>query len=132
MPTLLDTHAWVWWVTADRRLSGRAARAIRRAAAMNDASISAISIWEVAKRVEKRQLVLDRPVQDWIAHAMTMKGLAVAELTPGILVDSCNLPPPFHGDPADQMIVASARRAHAVLVTRDRKLRDYPHVQTIW
>ncbi|MGH9408568.1 MAG: PIN domain-containing protein [Vicinamibacterales bacterium] len=60
MPTVLDTHAWIWWVTEDRRLSRRAAQTIRRAAEANDATISAISIWEVARKLEKGQLVLDR------------------------------------------------------------------------
>jgi PIN domain nuclease of toxin-antitoxin system len=51
---------------------------------------------------------------------------------PAILIDSSSLPQPFHGDPADQMIVASARHTRSVIVTKDRKLRDYPHTQTIW
>jgi len=132
MPTLLDTHAWVWWVTADERLSNRARQAIRRALDAGETTISAISIWEVAKKVEKGHLVLDRPVQDWLRQASSIKGLYLTELSPAILIDSCNLPQPFHGDPADQMIVASARHTRSVIVTRDQKLRDYPHAQTIW
>jgi PIN domain nuclease of toxin-antitoxin system len=132
MPTLLDTHAWVWWVTEDDRLSPRARQVIRRALDDDDATISAMSIWEVAKRVEKGQLVLDRPAQDWLAQASSIKGLFLTELSPAILIESCNLPQPFHGDPADQMIVASARHTRATIVTKDRKLRDYPHVQTVW
>jgi PIN domain nuclease of toxin-antitoxin system len=94
--------------------------------------LSVISLWEVAKRVEKQQLVLDRPLRQWIDEAVSVAGLQLTELTPGILLDSCELPPPFHGDPADQMIVASARHHGAVLVTRDRRLQQYPHVQTVW
>jgi PIN domain nuclease of toxin-antitoxin system len=56
----------------------------------------------------------------------------LTELTPAILVESCQLPRPFHGDPADQMIVASARHHTFTIVTKDRRLRTYPHVQTIW
>lgn len=132
MPTLLDTHAWVWWVTDDGRLSARARQAIRRALEAGDATISTVSIWEVAKKVEKGQLVLDRPVQDWLGQASSIKGLYLTELNPAILIDSCNLPQPFHGDPADQMIVATARHTRAPIVTKDRGLRDYPHAQTIW
>ena len=132
MPILLDTHAWIWWATEDSRLSRRAAAAIRRVASADGVLLSAISIWEVAKKVEKRQLVLDRPLRQWLEHATTMPGLSIAELTPAILVDSCELPQPFHGDLADQIIVASARHHGCTLVTMDGKLRDYPHVQTLW
>ena len=64
MQTLLDTHAWVWWVTGDRRLTRGARRTIERARAAGALSLSMISVWEVAKKVEKGQLVLDRPVDD--------------------------------------------------------------------
>ncbi|MBI3493412.1 MAG: type II toxin-antitoxin system VapC family toxin [Acidobacteria bacterium] len=132
MPIVLDTHAWVWWVTKDRRLSKRASHAIDNAIEADGLLLSAISVWEVAKKVEKKQLVLDRPVRDWLDHARSVAGLMVAELTTAILVDSCDLPQPFHGDPADQMIVATARHHHAPLVTKDGNLRRYAHVQTVW
>jgi PIN domain nuclease of toxin-antitoxin system len=132
MRALLDTHTWVWWVTEDRRLSRRAAAAIRTAAGEQDLWLSLISVWELAKKVEKRQLVLDRPTDQWLDEALTIPGLGVWELTRPILVHSCELPEPFHGDPADQIIVATARRHGAVLVTKDQHLRRYPHVRSIW
>ncbi len=132
MRIVLDTHAWIWWVTEDRRLSRRGAQAIRHAREEGELSLSMISIWEVAKKVEKRQLVLDRPMRDWLEQATGRSGLVLAELTPAILVDSCDLPQPFHGDPADQLIVATARHERAALVTKDRNIRRYAHVQTIW
>jgi len=132
MPTFLDTHAWVWWVTEDRRLSANASRTILRAVRDEGVSLSIISIWEVAKKVEKKQLVLDRPLRQWMDRAIGVAGLLLVELTAAILLESCELPQPFHGDPADQMIVASARHHRAVLVTKDRGLRSYPHVQTVW
>lgn len=91
-----------------------------------------ISIWEVAKKVEKKKLVLDRPLRQWIDEATTVQGLWLAEITPSILIDSCELPQPFHGDPADQIIVATVRQHQGILITKDRKLRKYPHVQTEW
>jgi len=132
MRTFLDTHAWIWWVTADRRLSRRAETAIRRAAAGDGVWISAISIWEIAKKVEKRQLTLDRPFRQWLQKACGAAGLCVAELTPEILVESCELPQPFHGDPADQMIVASTRHHNGILLTRDEALQNYAHLRTLW
>ena len=132
MPTLLDTHAWVWWVTDDRRLSTRAKSLIAASAAEQDLWLSPISVWEVAKKVEKKQLILDRPLDQWLDAAVTRPGLGLWELTRSILVQSCELPQPFHGDPADQMLVATARQHGAILVTRDQRIRRYRHVQSVW
>ena len=132
MPIVLDTHAWVWWVTGDRRLSPRLAQLIKKTAAAEGVWISAISVWEVAKKVQKRQLVLDRPLESWMESALAQEGLGVVELTPPILFASCQLPEPFHGDPADQMIVATVRLRRGQLITKDEKIRQYPHVVTLW
>jgi PIN domain nuclease of toxin-antitoxin system len=132
MTVVLDTHAWVWWATEDRRLSRRASQIIRRAARGGGVAISMISIWEVAKKVEKQQLVFDRPVRDWLDRATSLPGLSLMELPPAILIDSCDLLQPFHGDPADQIIVATARHHQATLVSKDATLKSYAHVQTVW
>jgi PIN domain nuclease of toxin-antitoxin system len=132
MRIVLDTHAWLWWVTDDRRLSRGAKNAIGKARTGGEILLSVISIWEIAKKVGKQQIVLDRPIRPWLAVATDQPGLALGELTPAILIESCSLPPPFHGDPADQIIVATARHHEAALVTKDESLRRYAHVQTIW
>ena len=132
MTALLDTHAWLWWVTEDARLSKRARTAIIRAQLDEELALSAISIWEVAKKVEKGQLQLDRPLDDWLDAALAPEGMQVIEMSRPILVDSCRLPGPFHGDPADQIIVATARRRGMPLVTADSRIREYGHVKTIW
>lgn len=94
--------------------------------------LSAISIWEVAKKVEKRKLVLDRGLDDWLDLALERGGLKVAPLDRHILVESCRLPASFAGDPADQIIVATARSRGAVLITRDAGLRDSEGLRTLW
>jgi PIN domain nuclease of toxin-antitoxin system len=132
MRTLLDTHTWLWWATEDRRLSKRAQSAIARSQRAGDVWVSLISIWELAKKIEKNQLVLDRPLDQWLDAATMMTGLHLAELTRPILVESCQLPQPFHGDPADQIIVATARHENAVLITRDGSMRSYSYVRSLW
>ena len=131
-PTLLDTHAWVWWVTEDRRLSARARSVITARLSKGAVWISLISVWEVAKKVEKQQLVLDRPLDQWLDEATTVPGLGVWEMTRPILVQACELPQPFHGDPADQVLVATARHRGAVVVSKDQRIRHYAHVQSVW
>ena len=132
MPTLLDTHAWLWWVSQDPRLSNKAKSTIAKSQRAEDLWVSLISIWELAKKIEKTQLILDRPLDQWLDVATAMPGLHLAELTRPILVESCQLPQPFPGDPADQIIVATARHDEAVLVTKDRKIRGYSHVRSLW
>lgn len=132
MRTLLDTHAWLWWVSENRRLSSRAKAAIDKSQRDDDLWVSLISIWELAKKVEKNQLELDRPLERWFDLATTMPGLHLAELTREILVESCQLPQPFPGDPADQIIVATARCEDAIVLTKDGNIRDYTHVRTLW
>ena len=132
MQTLLDTHAWMWWVNEDSRLSRKAKAAITNAQGQDDLWLSLISLWEVAKKIEKNQLVLDRPLDQWLDAATAVPGLHLSELTRPVLVESCQLPQPFHGDPADQMIVATARHQGAILVTKDKAIREYSHVKTVW
>src|SRR5947207_7648394 len=98
MPTLLDTHACMWWVDENTKLSQKAKAAIDKALIVDDLWLSLISVWEVAKKVEKKQLVLDRPIHQWLDAATTKGGLHVWELNRSILVDACQLPKPFHGD----------------------------------
>lgn len=132
MPILLDTHAWLWWAAEDRRLSRRAGAAIRKAQDSESLWVSMISMWELGKKIEKGQLALDRPLDDWLDAALAAPGLHVAELTRPVLVESCRLLQPFHGDPADQILVSTARIHGAAIVTRDERIRNYPHVRTIW
>lgn len=131
MRTVLDTHARVWWVTEDRRLSQRARAAVATALAERDPWPSLISVWEVAKKVEKQPLVLDRSLDRWLDRALAVPAPGVCQLTRPILVESCTLPKPFHADPADQLLVVTARRHGAVVVAKDQRIRRYAHVHSL-
>jgi PIN domain nuclease of toxin-antitoxin system len=83
--------------------------------------------------ISPNQLAFDRPLDQWLDAATSMEGLRLWELTPPILLQSCQLPQPFHGDPADQIIVATARHHDgAVLVTKDGPIRRSEHVSSTW
>jgi PIN domain nuclease of toxin-antitoxin system len=125
---LLDTHIWVWWVHRDEHLPARLRTFIERhESAM--LGVSAISCWEVAKLVERGRLRLPMPTGDWLHAALAYPGVRLLDLTPDICVHSCSLPGDFHADPADQIIVATARHHRVGLVTLDARIRGYPHVQ---
>lgn len=91
--------------------------------------MSAISCWEVAKLVERGRLALPCPVFDWLQQALSYPGVRLIELSPRICVESTQLPGAFHRDPADQIIVATARVFDAPLVTVDGRILEYPHVK---
>jgi len=126
---LLDTHAWVWWVAEPARLSKRAAAAVRSADALG---ISAISCWEVAMLVAHKRLRLDRDVLVWVQQALSLPRIVLLPITPEIAVASTRLPGRHHGDPADRILTATARETGVALVTRDRGLRAYREMRTIW
>jgi PIN domain nuclease of toxin-antitoxin system len=127
---LLDTHAWVWWVPGDARLSEEQ-RKILDASTVEGIGVSIISCWEVAKLVEYGRLKLPQDVAEWLDVALVYPGLRLLDLTPAIVVESTRLPQPFHKDPADQIIVATARIHDCPLATADDKILNYSHVQTV-
>jgi PIN domain nuclease of toxin-antitoxin system len=124
---LIDTHIWIWWVSNSERLR-RSNRDLLNEADRQFA-ISIISCWEVAKLVQYGRLELDRPVSEWIASALSYTRIELLPLTPAIVVESTRLPEPFHRDPADQLIVATARIHQIPLLTEDSRIADYPHVE---
>lgn len=130
---VLDTHALVWWLSDKRKLSAVARREIAKQADSGDTLIvSSISAWEIAMLVQKSRLILTMDVFDWLAHVERLPQFRFVPVDNRIALRSTSLPEPFHKDPADRMIVATAQQLRAVVVTADRKLLDYPHVETIW
>jgi PIN domain nuclease of toxin-antitoxin system len=125
---VLDTHIWVWWVHGDARLSERQIRWLGENESRG-LGVSVISCWEVAKLVEYKRLILPCPVADWFDQALAYPGVRLLDLTPRIAVESTQLPDGFHGDPADQLIVATARVYDSALLTADSKILSYPHVK---
>ena len=126
---ILDTHIWIWWVTEDNRLSKSKLKDIKKATGKGGIKISIISCWELCKLVEKGKIGFSIPLKEWMHSAIRYPGLELLEITPNICLESCNLPGDFHGDPADQIIVATSRLLNLPLVTEDKKIINYPHIQ---
>ncbi len=132
MRLLLDTHAWIWWHMNPDKLSDVAYNMIRETNDYEELLVSAISPWEFCKLIKKGRLSISCNPEVWLERALKMPKLRLIPLTPAIAYQSTLLPPPFHDDPADQIIVATAREENATIVTKDRRLLDYPHVKTVW
>jgi len=127
---LLDTHIWLWWTHDDEDLSFKYKQLLQKHE-NEGLGVSVISCWEVAKLVEYQRLILPCPVNEWLKTALAYPNIKLLNLTPEIALESTQLPQPFHKDPADQLIVATARIYSYPLVTVDNKIRDYPYVSLL-
>jgi PIN domain nuclease of toxin-antitoxin system len=126
---LLDTHIWIWLsLEKNDKISTKSNKAI---SSSDYRWISAISCWELAKLVEKKRIGFSIPLIAWIRRSLNEFNIRVADLSPEIAVESTVLRD-FHKDPADQIIVATARILSMRLVTADRQILDYPDVDTLW
>jgi PIN domain nuclease of toxin-antitoxin system len=127
---VLDTHIWVWWVHRDPNLTSRQIEWLQQHEAQ-DLGVSAITCWEVAKLVEYGRLKLPLSVGDWMEQAFAYPGMRLLPLSPEVAVEATRLPGLFHRDPADQIIVATARIYRCPLLTSDKKLLSYAHVDLL-
>ena len=128
---LLDTHVWWWSLTEPENLSKKAITFIKQAKT-DERFLSSISIWEFAMMVAKKRIELKISPTKWLSRAIDETGIIVIELSPDIATDSCSLPGEFHKDPADRIIVATARVHNLTLLTKDQKILDYPNVKSVW
>jgi PIN domain nuclease of toxin-antitoxin system len=129
---ILDTHVWLWWLHDPEQLSAKAAKRIREAERRESLRVSAISVWEVAVKSQLGKLSLPMEINSWFEKAESYPGCVIEPLSPSDALASTQLPGDFHKDPADRILIAMARRYGVPLITSDRRIRSYPHVETIW
>jgi PIN domain nuclease of toxin-antitoxin system len=104
------------------QLGAQAAEMLNRAGRENRIVVSSITPWEIGLLVSKGRLRLGADVMQWIREALAKPGVRLAQLEPEIAVASTRLPFEMHGDPADRILVATARHLGATLVTADGAL----------
>ncbi|MGH9255545.1 MAG: type II toxin-antitoxin system VapC family toxin [Vicinamibacterales bacterium] len=132
---LFDTHVWVWYVENEagrlsRRLEPLAEAAVRRGGVV----VSAISVWEVALLEAVRRIDLSVDVRTWVGRALAFPGVRLMGLSPSIAIESTRLPGQLHRDPADRILIATARLLGAALVTCDERILAYAkkgHVRVV-
>lgn len=130
---VLDTHALLWWASGDQgQLSAAAAQAIADEVNGGQIVVSSISAWELAVLVAKDRVALSMDVEAWLSVVSRIEAVRFMPVDNAIAVKSVELPGEFHKDPADRIIVATARKLAVPLVTADDKIRSYPHVRTLW
>jgi PIN domain nuclease of toxin-antitoxin system len=122
---LLDTHVWIWLMEGSERLSLSMRERIQAGVPDLQLRVSAISVWEVAMLEAKQRIVFDMDCHTWASHALAAPGLSLIPLYPEIAIASTRLPGKLHGDPADRILVATARQQNCTLITADQAILDY-------
>lgn len=128
---LLDTHTWWWALSEPENLSTPAQKLISETPS-GQHYIASISLWEFAMMAQRGRIQLNITPQEWLSVALNVAHIQVLHLSEDIALESCNLPGDFHKDPADRLIVATARVHKLPLITKDQKIRKYEHVETVW
>ena len=123
MNLLLDTHFWIWWLTPKSPLKSAERDALDAAAEAGGLCLAAISLWEAQLLHSKQRLQLPLPFSEWLTRATEPRVLTVLPLDRDVVIAVDGLPKRFHGDPADRLIVATARTHGIPLATRDRVIR---------
>jgi PIN domain nuclease of toxin-antitoxin system len=124
-PVLLDTHVWIWLMDgALGEIAPDAVQAVQEAGARGAVLVSTISAWEVAMLHAKGRLRLSMDVREWVRRGFAAPGLRLTEFSVAVAVESAELHQ-VHGDPADRILIATARRTGAALVTRDRQILEH-------
>jgi len=130
MRVLLDTCAVLWAVATPQRLSARA-RAVLTAPE-TEVFVLAISAAEIACASARGRIKLDRHWKAWFRHYVQRNQWECLSIDLAAVEEAYSLPPPFHPDPVDRLMVATARLQGFGLVTGDEKILEYPHVETVW
>jgi len=128
MILLLDTHVWLWAVEAPEKL-GRRTKALLLAAG-NDRLVSAISALEIARLCLDERIILSISPKKWMEDSARELRLQQVDVGFMIALEAYSLPDPFHRDPVDRVLVATARSNQATLLTADERILAYRHVRT--
>lgn len=131
MKVILDTHIWVWWLLPDSPLPDRQRKALDRIATDKGIHLPAICQWEAQMLYSKKRIELPVPFSTWLRRATATDMLTVLPLNADGVIAVDELPTTFHGDPADRMIVATARAHDLPLATHDEAIKKSRLVK-IW
>lgn len=131
MKYLLDTHIWLWWHLDPKKISKKIINTIAQSSFDGNLALSIISIWELFKLLQKERIRLSLGGLEWVEKAGQALPLEVIPISIPIAWEANNLIPPFHDDPADQILVATARRENCTLISMDKKIQNYKHVNLL-
>ena len=126
---LLDTCALIWWTLDPDRLSAAARRSCN-SIIKRGALVSSISFWEIGIKIKKKKLVAGISLGDYIDRVRSMGTVTIVPVDENLWLASVELDWD-HRDPADRVIVSTARMNKSSIVTSDAVMRGY-YKKTIW
>jgi len=122
---LMDTHIWLWYGMQNPKLGAAGRELIEQSVHEGGLAVSIMTLWEISLLEAKGRIHLGMPVAEWLEDALRLPNLMVLPLELPVILDAHRLPGTFHSDPADRLIVATARHHNLTLITDDRKILDY-------
>jgi PIN domain nuclease of toxin-antitoxin system len=128
MTLLLDTHVWVWAVEAPERLGRRTKILLQKS--NNARLVSAISVLEISRLCANQSIIFSTTPRTWVEASARDLQLRHVGVEYPVSIEAYALPEPFHRDPVDRILVATARLLQAILLTCDERILAYPHVRT--
>jgi PIN domain nuclease of toxin-antitoxin system len=138
---LLDTHIYVWWRTEPERLSKPQLQILSKLDNLESNTAKSdpqetiglcdISLWEIAMLVRKNKLTVSVDIEELLQETEENPLISILPITARIAAESVQLGDDFHKDPADRIIVATARCLNLNLLTADSKIREWGKVIVI-
>ncbi len=123
---LLDTHIWVWLATGvSKAVSPKLRTLIEKLLPDSAVKISSISVWEIGTLSSKNRLLFIPNVKEWVYKAIEETGVEVENINAEIALESTLLPKDLHGDPADRILISTAKTIGATLITHDKEILSY-------
>jgi len=122
---VLDTHVWIWIVNGADEIKPAVREKVAGALKGRGVLIPAICVWEIEMLCRKNRIRLAKPISIWMRDALEMPRFRLSSLNDVTALEAASLPGEFHNDPADCMIVATARIENAVLLTADQRIIEY-------
>jgi PIN domain nuclease of toxin-antitoxin system len=121
----------LYWLSSEEKLTAEQLDAIDTATEEQPLLVSGISLWEIATLCSLGRIKLALPLRDWLERAVAPPLVSRVNISPAIAAEVASLPETFHRDPADRILVATARVLNATLVTQDRRIIDSGMVATL-
>jgi PIN domain nuclease of toxin-antitoxin system len=125
---LLDTHVWIWTQEAPEKFGRRTTRLLTDS--RNGLYVSTVSTLEIARLVKDGTIAFSGSLDSWVSETLDALACGTLEISHKIAIGAYSLPGKFHKDPADRLLVATARIHELTLVTMDKRILRYSHVRS--
>lgn len=128
---ILDTHVLLWSLLKPEELTEETKSKVEQAQKNQNLLVSAISLWEIAMLSHKKRIHIFEPIKNFLSSIEEMSGINICEISAEVAAESVLLQNNFHGDPADRIIISTARVYSATLLTRDKQILQWSEYGSI-